>query len=120
MKENKGEKRDERVTVLTQNFQEYFSLAELALKQKSYNSATTLYFKALVALCDLIILRKEGFVPSSHTHRFRVIQENHPDLYEILDRDFPFYQDSYTRRMNREAAELLRNDTLDVKKKTSL
>ena len=62
--------------VLEENFQEYFELAELALQKQKYNSATTLFFKAICAGVDLFILIKEKFVPSSHTKRFRLVQDN--------------------------------------------
>ena len=64
---------------------------------------------------DLFILRHEGFVPSSHTSRFRIVQEKYPELYDILDRDFPFYQDSYTNKMTKEAAEVLFEDAQRIK-----
>ena len=77
--------------ILTSNFEEYFSEAQKALKSKKYNSAVTLFFKAISAGADLFILKKEGFVPSSHTNRFRVLQGKYNVVYDILDKDFPFY-----------------------------
>ncbi len=102
--------------ILTENFNEYFSLGMEALDKGKYNSATTLFFKALVALCDLYILKKEGLIPSSHTNRFRILEEKHPEIYKIVDRDFPFYQESYTKKMDKESAELLREDAENIKK----
>ena len=54
-------------------------------------------------------------MPSSHSDRFRTIEENYPAIYKILDRDFPFYQDSYTKKMDRESAELLKDDIGKIK-----
>ena len=102
--------------ILKENFNEYFELAEQTFKTKKYNSSVTLFFKAISAGVDLFILRKEGFVPSSHTNRFRIVQEKYPEIYEILDKDFPFYQDSYTKKMNKEAAEVLMEDAKRLKK----
>lgn len=101
---------EEKEKILSENFNEYFELAQQAFKAKKYNSAVTLFFKAISAGADLFILKKEGFVPSSHTNRFRIVQEKYPELYNILDKDFPFYQDSYTKRMDKEAAEVLMED----------
>lgn len=109
---------DEREKILLDNFNEYSELAEKAFKDNKYNSAVTLYFKAIVAAVDLFILKKEGFVPSSHTNRFRVVQEKYEDIYEIIDNDFPFYQDSYTGKMDKEAAEVLREDARRIKEKS--
>jgi len=111
---------DERENILLANFNEYFELAEEAFKNKHYNSAVTLFFKAISAGTDLFILRKEGFVPSSHTHRFRIVQEKYIEIYNILDKDFPFYQDSYISRMNKEATEVLREDAKRIKEKFEL
>ena len=77
--------------ILNENFEEYFNQAQKSLKSKKYNSAVTLFFKAISAGADLFILKKEGFVPSSHSNRFRILQEKYGDVYELLDRDFPFY-----------------------------
>lgn len=107
---------DEREKILRDNFDEYFQLGLKAFNEQKYNSATTLFFKAIVALCDLFLLKKDGRVPSSHSDRFRAIEEKYPELYKILDRDFPFYQDSYTKRMDKESAELLKDDIGKIKK----
>lgn len=101
---------DSRETILRENFTEYFELALQALHTHKYNSAATLFFKAICAGVDLFIFTKEHVVPSSHTHRFRIVQEKYLELYDILDRDFPFYQDSYTKKMTKEAAEVLYED----------
>lgn len=106
----------EKKDILIENFNEYFNLGLEAFKQKKYNSATTLFFKAIAALSDLYILRKEGFVPSSHANRFRILEEKHPEIYKIADRDFPFYQDSYTKKLGKESAELLKEDVEKLKK----
>jgi hypothetical protein len=106
---------NEKENILKENIDEYFELAEDALLKEKYNSAVTLFFKAICASVDLFILNKEGFVPSSHTKRFRIVQEKYSEIYEILDKDFPFYQDSYTQKMNREAAEVLQEDVKRIK-----
>lgn len=106
----------EKELILEENLDEYSELAEQAFKTKKYNSAVTLFFKAISAGVDLFILRKEGIVPSSHTNRFRIAQEKYPEIYDILDKDFPFYQDSYTKKMNKEAAEVLKEDAERIKK----
>jgi len=101
--------------ILKDNIKEYIDFGERALNEKKFNSATTLFFKAISARIDLFILKKEGFVPSSHTHRFRIVQEKYPEIYEIIDKDFPFYQDSYTKKMNKEVVEVLKEDAERIK-----
>ena len=107
---------NEREKILSDNFDEYFQLGLMAFNEGKYNSATTLFFKAIVALSDLFILKKEGRIPSSHTDRFRTFEEKYPELYKILDTDFPFYQDSYTKKMDKESAGLLKDDIGKIKK----
>ena len=107
---------EEKERILKENLNEYFESAEQAFENKKYNSAVTLFFKAIISATDLLILKKESFAPSSHNDRFRLVQEKYPEIYDILDKDFPFYQDSYTKKMNKEAVEVLREDAQRVKK----
>jgi len=107
---------DEKEKILIENFEEYYVFGLDAFKKAKYNSATTLFFKAIAALCDLWVLRNLGFAPSSHSNRFRILEEKYPDIYNIADRDFPFYQDSYTKKMDKESAELLKEDAERIKK----
>lgn len=107
---------NEKEDILIENFKEYFDLGLEAFKKSKFNSASTLFFKAIVALCDLYILRKDEIIPSSHANRFRILEEKHPEIYKIVDRDFPFYQDSYTKKMDKESAELLKKDAESIKK----
>ena len=102
--------------ILRENLHEYLQLAEQAFQDKKYNAAATLFFKAICAGVDLFILKKEGFVPSSHTHRFRIVQEKYEEIYQMLDKDFPFYQESYTKKMDEEAVEVLKEDAQKIRK----
>ncbi len=107
---------NEKEKILEENLEEYFSLAINAFNTKKYNSAATLFFKSIAALCDIFILKNLGYVPSSHSNRFRILEDKFPEIYTIADRDFPFYQDSYTKKMDRESAELLKEDAEKLKK----
>jgi len=106
--------------ILEDNAREYYRNALQAEMRGEYNSAVTLFFKAISALCDLYILSKEGKIPSSHADRFRILKSNHPSVYNVIDKDFPFYQDSYTQKMTKEAAEVIREDAEYVAEKTSI
>ena len=107
---------DEKEQILKENFNEYHSSALEAFNKKRYNTSTTLFFKALVALCDLFILIKEKKAPSSHAERFRILEDKYQKIYRIADRDFPFYQDSYTKKMDEETARLLKDDVEELRK----
>ncbi len=109
---------DQREEILIENTTEYLESGKDALQKKHYNVAVTLFFKAICASADLFLFRKESQVPSSHTDGFRITQEKYPWLYDISDKDFPFYQDSYTKKMNKEAAEVLLEDAKRITKRS--
>lgn len=106
--------------ILENTIREYYSSAEEELKKTRNNSAVVLYFKALVGLIDLYVLKNKGFSPSSHKQRFAITQNEFPDLYNLLDKDFPFYQDSYSKVMDKELAEVIREDVQTMAKKVEI
>ena len=48
----------------------------------------------------------------------RIAEENFPEIYDLLDRDFPFYQDSYVQIMTKELAEVIKNDAKIMARET--
>ncbi|RMD66330.1 hypothetical protein D6833_01590 [Candidatus Parcubacteria bacterium] len=95
-------------TLLAQNITEFAQGAATALKNKSFNVATTLYFKALAVLADWYLYQKTKHVPKNHAERFRTLQRTMPELYHLLDQAFPLYQDSYTLRIEEERAQTMK------------
>ena len=108
----------EKEQLLEKNVKEFYTEGNNALKRNSYNSAVSLFFKALAVLADLIILLKEGYIPKSHTDRFKILKQKHFEIYKILDRDFPAYQESYSINLSKEVAEEIKNDVRKVAEKT--
>ncbi|MBU0930032.1 MAG: hypothetical protein KJ623_03085 [Nanoarchaeota archaeon] len=106
--------------ILEKTAREYFSSAEDEFEKERYNSAVVLYFKCLIALADIYILQNLNITPSSHTERFRIVQSRFPEIYNILDKDFPFYQESYIQIMTKELAEVIKNDAKFVAEKTRI
>lgn len=106
--------------ILEKNAREYYSLGEESLKREYYNSSVVLFFKALLSLIDLYILQNIGYVPSSHIARFSITKKHFPKVYRILDKDFPFYQDSYAKIMNKELAEAIKEDAEFMAKETKV
>lgn len=100
----------EKRKILEKTAKEYFYSAEDESKKRRFNSAVVLYFKSLVALIDIHVFDKIGKTPSSHTERFRIVQTNFPEIYDILDKNFPFYQDSYVHLMTKALAEVIKDD----------
>lgn len=94
---------------LLNNVKEFIKKARES-ENDSFNVAVTLYFKAIAVLIDLFVLKKEGFIPSNHTERFRLLEKKYSLLYTILDKDFPIYQNSYRISIKKEFVEVLKND----------
>lgn len=101
---------EEKEKILINNSREYFNSGEDELKKGRNNSAVVLFFKCLVSLCDIYILRETGNAPSSHTSRFKILKEKFPEEYDLIDKDFPFYQNSYVQLMSKELAEVIKED----------
>jgi hypothetical protein len=102
--------------ILIGNTKEYWKNALLAEKNQEFNTSVTLFFKTLSALSDIYILRNEKQLPSSHSNRFRILETKYPDIYHILDKDFPFYQDSYRSKLDKETSNLLKEDVKKLSK----
>jgi uncharacterized protein (UPF0332 family) len=100
--------------ILEKTAREYFESAEEELKKGRNNSSVVLFFKSLVAFVDLFILKKTGNTPSSHNYRFNICKSDFPEIYDLLDKDFPFYQDSYNKLMSKELAEVIKEDAKKV------
>lgn len=111
---------EEKAIVLEKTALEYFKSAEEELTKKRYNSAVVLFFKSLVALADLFVLQNAHLTPSSHNERFKITKEKFPQIHDLLDKDFPFYQDSYSLLMTKELAEVIKEDAEEIAKKTGI
>lgn len=111
---------NEKFEILRKTAKEYYQSGVEELSKKRNNSAVTLFFKCILSLTDLFILKNKKITPSSHSERFRIVQQNFPDLYDILDKDFPFYQDSYNLILSKELAEIIKNDAEKIAKKTEI
>ncbi len=116
----KAEQKDAKEEILEKAGREYYESAEDDLNKDRYNSAVVLYFKALATFSDLFLLKEMGKSPSSHNERFRITEEKFTDIYDLLDKDFPFYQDSYTKIMSKELAEVIKNDAETVAEKAKV
>lgn len=98
-------------SILIENAKEYYRNAIRAENKEEYNTSVTLYFKSISALSDVYIFTKEGRAPSNHTERFRILELKYKEIYRIIDKDFPFYQDSYRTRLAKEVSLMLKDDT---------
>lgn len=106
--------------ILIKAGKEYFYSGNDEFNKERYNSAVVLYFKALISFSDLYVLQKTGDTPSSHNDRFKITRERFPEVYNLLDKDFPFYPSSYVQIMNKELAEVIKDDAKIVAEKTNI
>ena len=95
---------------LKENAKEYFRNGLFMQERNQINSAVTLFFKTISTLADLLILNKEGKIPSNHSERFRILEKKYKEVYDIIDKDFPFYQNSYRTKLNKEISKMFEND----------
>ena len=105
---------------LIQNIKEYMKNALESKSKGEHNTAVTLFFKAMAAICDLYLLKKDRFLPSSHVHRFRVLESKYPEIYRIIDKNFSLYQDSYKLRMDFNASGVMEKDVRKLSKITGI
>ena len=104
------EKESIREGILEKTGREYYESGNEDLIKERFNSALVLFFKALVSFCDLFLLKKQRKVPSSHNNRFRITEQFFPDIYRLLDKNFPFYVDSYGKLISKTQVEAIKHD----------
>ena len=82
--------------------------ADLIYNSKDYTSSTILYFKTLFAIEDFILLEKIGYSPKDHTERFRLLEKEIPDEYNILDSEFNTYRSTYSKIISKETCDRIK------------
>lgn len=102
--------------IILKNFKEYLEMAEYAYLKKKYNSAVTLYYKALVELCDLELLNKINKIGANHTERFQLLEQTSPKLYSIASKMFRYYRDSYSKEISPTIAGLIKENVERIKR----
>ena len=105
---------------LIENAKEYFKNAIDAHKRNEFNTSVTLFFKTLSALGDLNVLINEGKMPTSHNERFKILKEKYQKFYFILDKDFPFYQESYRTKLDKETSLMFEEDARELFKELNI
>ncbi len=104
------------IDIITKNFKEYKEIAEYSFNKEKYNSAVTLYYKALVELCDIDLLNKLKVIGANHTERFEMLKTVSPKLFKISSKIFRFYRDSYNKEISQTVAELVKSEVQNAEK----
>ncbi|NQU79513.1 hypothetical protein HQ545_07125 [Candidatus Woesearchaeota archaeon] len=102
--------------IILKNFNEYYEMAEYAMSKQKYNTAVTLFYKALVELCDLELIRSEGRIGANHTERFNLLKTSSPKLYSIASKLFRFYRDSYNKEISSTVAGIMSEEVKNAKR----
>jgi len=102
--------------IIKKNFEEYFEIAKYSFSKGKFNTAVTLYYKALVELCDLELLRKLNKIGANHTERFGLLKTASPLLYKTASKLFRFYRDSYNKEINETIAKLVREEVENARR----
>lgn len=105
---------------LIKNIKQILKSADLVYDNQDYTSATMLYFKAFFITLDYIILKKQGKTPKDHTERFRILEADFPELYELLDRNFPTYRQTYSTTIPKDKCEEIKKDVKETIEKYNI
>lgn len=101
--------------IIKKNFKEYLEIADYSFSKGKFNAAVTLYYKALVELCDLELLRKLNKIGANHNGRFQLLKNVSPDLHNTASKLFRFYRDSYSKEMSESITSSVREEVQNAK-----
>lgn len=93
---------------LEEKARNYYILALFGEKKGMTSEAISNYFKALIAVCDIILIKKTGIPPKDHTERFRMLEKIDNFLYELLDSLFSTYRKTYVSTLTQARVEHIR------------
>jgi len=96
--------------IIEKNLKEYLEIAQYAFSQRKFNTAVTLYYKALVEICDLVLLQKLDMLGANHTERFDLLRNTAPELYAAASKLFRYYRDSYSKEISETIARLVKQE----------
>lgn len=102
--------------IIEKNLKEYLEIAEYSLSKRKFNSAVILYYKALVEICDLELLRKLNKIGANHAERFELLKMHSSSLYNVASKLFRFYRDSYSKEISETIAKLVREEVENAKR----
>lgn len=102
--------------VIKKNLKEYLEIAEYSLSKKKFNTAVTLYYKALVEICDIELLEKVNKLGANHTERFKMLESVSPQLYRIASKLFRFYRDSYNKEISETVAKIMKEEVKNAER----
>ncbi|WP_297479451.1 SHOCT domain-containing protein [Thermococcus sp.] len=94
---------------IIQNIDENIKEGDVAYEKGNYTAATNLYFKALVGVCDYMLLKRGGIKPNNHKERFELLKSIDPTLHRIARKFFGIYRKAYSENISKEECDELRD-----------
>jgi len=88
---------------------EFIISGKMAEDKGLFISATDNYFKALVIAVDIQLYSTLSLVPKSHTERFRILEKENQELYNLIDKLFSIYRKSYRSIITKDELEKIKN-----------
>ena len=87
----------EKKELLKARIKEFLDAARDDEQKKRINAATTMYFKALVEVCDYLLYNKTLKLPENHTERYQMLEKFFPEFYRITSPLFRIYRKTYSQ-----------------------
>ena len=94
---------------IKQGIKEFMLSGGMAETKGLLISACDNYFKALIHAIDLSLFEKIGKIPDSHTERFRILEKENKELYNLVDSLFNLYRKSYRSSVTKEEFNKIKN-----------
>ena len=82
--------------LLKARIDEFLDAAKDDEQKKRINAAVTMYFKALVEVCNYLLYNKILKLPEHHTEIYQMLEKFFPELYKIVSPLFKVYRKTYS------------------------
>jgi len=105
--------------LIISTLKEYLESAKDDESKGRIKSAITMYFKALIEICDFLIYNKILKIPFNHTNRFELLERFFPEIYRIVSPLFKIYRKTYSQEVTKEDLDNVKKGTFDILKKSN-
>lgn len=105
---------------IKQGLKEFIISGSIAESRELFISASDNYFKALIHAVDFSIFDKIGKMPDSHSERFRLLEKENKELYDLVSSLFELYRKSYRSTITKEEFENIKNGLKKALRLTNL
>lgn len=105
---------------IKQGIKEFILSGKMSESKGLLISACDNYFKALIHAIDFSLFEKLGKIPDSHTERFKILEKENKELYNLIDNLFMLYRKSYRSSITKEEFDKVKNGLKKTLKLTKL